>query len=65
LLLAPADYAPFNVDVTTNVPPVGTNAGTFVRIMIGGNGSWTGRTIGGVAQVSCASSCVPYSGKQQ
>jgi hypothetical protein len=51
LLLPSADFAPFNVDVTTNQPPAGTNNSTFVRIMIGGNGDWYGDG-GGVGAVS-------------
>jgi hypothetical protein len=55
-ILVPADYAPFNVDVTTNPPAQGTSPSTYVRIMIGGNcDRYTpvGGPAGGVAWVSC------------
>lgn len=44
------DYAPFNVNVTTVEPP-SFNNGEALRVVIGGNGSWTGGTYGGVSYV--------------
>jgi hypothetical protein len=59
-LLRPADYAAFNVDVTTNPVPAGANPATYVRVMIGGSN--TGvlgiNSGGGVAYVSAARSHV-------
>ncbi|WP_169978968.1 fibronectin type III domain-containing protein [Tautonia rosea] len=45
------DYAPFNVNVTTVEPSTFIN-GRDLRVVIGGNGSWTGGTYGGVAYVN-------------
>ena len=43
-------YSPFNVNVTT-VLPANFNDKSAVRIVIGGTGTWTGGTYGGVAMV--------------
>jgi hypothetical protein len=56
LLLPSADYAPLNVDVTTDPPAAGVS--TFVRIMIGGDSSWLNALAGGVGNVSWASGFV-------
>lgn len=45
-----ADYAPFNIDVTTN-SQLGADPTTYMRVCIGGDGSWFG-SYGGVAHVS-------------
>ncbi len=54
------DYAPFNVDVTTEQPPElapgvpdSVANGVALRVAIGGDGSWTGGVYGGVANVGC------------
>ena len=52
------DYAPFNVNVTTVEPPSFAN-GVAVRVSIGGNGSWTGGTYGGVSYVNSFTSSIP------
>ncbi len=44
------DYIPFDVNVTT-VDPGDFGNGEALRVSIGGNGSWTGGTYGGVAYV--------------
>src|SRR5208283_5255404 len=41
------NYSPFNINVTTVQPA----SGEVSQIDIGGNGSWTGGTYGGIAQV--------------
>lgn len=41
-------YSPFNINVTTVNPGNLTNKET-ARVVIGGNGSWYGQTVGGVA----------------
>ncbi|HEY1686861.1 MAG TPA: T9SS type A sorting domain-containing protein [Tepidisphaeraceae bacterium] len=52
-------YAPFNVNVTTVNP--GTTANPNLEVVIGGTGTWTGGTYGGVAYVgSFAGSTVVY-----
>ena len=45
------DYAPFRIDVTTEQPS-SLALGTTMKIDIGGNGSWTGGTYGGIAYVN-------------
>jgi hypothetical protein len=45
------DYAPFNVNVTTVSPPSFAN-GVAMRAAIGGNGSWTGGTYGGIGYIN-------------
>ncbi len=42
------DYAPFNVDVTTEDPGVFDN-GQGLHVVIGGDGSWTGGVNGGIS----------------
>jgi hypothetical protein len=44
------DYAPFNLNVTT-VPPVNMAHGATEKVVIGGNGSWTGGASGGYTYV--------------
>jgi hypothetical protein len=44
------DYAPFNINVTTVEPSSFAN-GVAQRVVIGGNGSWTGGTYGGISYV--------------
>ncbi|WIA11308.1 hypothetical protein OEZ85_011431 [Tetradesmus obliquus] len=43
------DYAPFNIDVTTN-SQLGADPTTYMRVCIGGDGSWFG-SYGGVAHI--------------
>jgi Metallo-peptidase family M12B Reprolysin-like len=45
------DYAPFNINVTTVEPSSFAN-GVAVRVAIGGGGSWSGGTYGGIAYVN-------------
>lgn len=45
------DYAPFRIDVTTEQPS-SLALGTTMKIVIGGNGSWTGGTYGGIAYIN-------------
>ncbi len=46
------DYAPFNINVTTIDPRTQAGyTGGVTQIDIGGNGSWTGGTYGGIGQV--------------
>lgn len=45
------DFAPFNINVTTVEPPSFAN-GAALRVSIGGNGSWSGGTYGGIAYVN-------------
>jgi len=45
------DYSPFNVNVTTVLPPSFAN-GVAQFIAIGGDGAWTGGSYGGVAYVN-------------
>ena len=45
------DYAPFRIDVTTEQPS-SLALGTTMKVDIGGNGSWTGGTYGGIAYVN-------------
>ena len=52
------DYAPFNVNVTTVEPP-SFNNGEALRVVIGGNGSWTGGTYGGVSYVDSFTNSIP------
>lgn len=44
------DYAPFNVNVTT-VQPASFANGVALRVAIGGTGTWTGGTYGGIGYV--------------
>jgi hypothetical protein len=44
------DYAPFKINVTT-VEPASFANGVALRVVVGGNGSWTGGTYGGVSYV--------------
>lgn len=44
------DFAPFPINVTTVEPPSFAN-GVALRVVIGGNSSWTGGTYGGIAYV--------------
>lgn len=52
------DYAPFKVNVTTVEPPSFAN-GTALMVAIGGNGSWTGATYGGIAYVNSFTNSSP------
>ena len=52
------DYSPFQVNVTT-VDPGSYANGVAVQVVIGGNGSWTGGTYGGVAYVGSFTSSSP------
>lgn len=45
------DFAPFSINVTTVEPP-NFNNGEALRVAIGGNGSWTNGTYGGIAYVN-------------
>ena len=49
------NYSPFNLNVTTVKP----TSGEVSQIDIGGNGSWTGGTYGGIAQVGGMSGSSP------
>jgi fibronectin type 3 domain-containing protein len=49
------NYSPFNLNVTTVQP----TSGEVSQIDIGGNGSWTGGTYGGIAQVGGMSGSSP------
>ncbi len=51
------DYAPFKINVTT-VEPASFANGVAERIAIGGNGSWTGGTYGGVSYVNSFTSSI-------
>lgn len=44
------DFSPFNVNVTTVQPP--KNMKNAVRVVIGGDGSWTGSHVGGAAYLN-------------
>ena len=44
------DYAPFNINVTTLEPGSFAN-GVALRVAIGGNGSWSGGTYGGISYI--------------
>src|SRR5581483_2507128 len=51
------DYSPFNINVTTVDPrTVSGYTGGVTQLDIGGNGSWTGGTYGGIAQIGGFSS---------
>ena len=52
------DYSPFNVNVTTVLPPSFAN-GVAQFVAIGGNGAWTGGTYGGVAYVNSFTNSLP------
>jgi hypothetical protein len=52
------DFAPFNINVTTVEPPSFSN-GVAMRVSIGGGGSWTGGTYGGIAYVNSYTSSIP------
>src|SRR5262245_30818238 len=52
------DYAPFNVNVTTALPSSFAN-GVALRAAIGGDGSWTGATYGGIGYVNSFTNSVP------
>ena len=45
------DYAPFNIDVTTVNPGSFAN-GEAMRVVIGGNSSWYGGTVGGLGYIN-------------
>ncbi len=45
------DYAPFNIDVTTVEPGSFAN-GDALRVVIGGNSSWYGGTVGGLGYIN-------------
>lgn len=45
------DYAPFNIDVTTVEPDSFAN-GEAMRVVIGGNSSWYGGTVGGLGYIN-------------
>ncbi len=45
------DYAPFNINVTT-VQPTNMSHGVTQKVDIGGDGSWTGKSIGGISYVN-------------
>jgi hypothetical protein len=45
------DYAPFNINVTTT-PPASMAHGVTEKVVIGGNGSWTGGAYGGLTYVN-------------
>jgi fibronectin type 3 domain-containing protein len=49
------NYSPFNINVTTVQP----TSGEVSQIDVGGNGSWTGGTYGGIAQVGGISGSSP------
>lgn len=51
------DYAPFNINVTTVLPPSFAN-GVAQRVVIGGAGAWTGGSYGGVSYVDNFTSSV-------
>lgn len=60
------DYAPFNIDVTTEQPPelasgVPDSAanGVALRVAIGGTGSWTGGVYGGIAALGAFTNSSP------
>jgi hypothetical protein len=59
-----ADYAPFNIDVTTNPIPDTVPYETYARVIIGGAGQWYGQA-GGVSYVSMAAVLLlaPFHGK--
>jgi hypothetical protein len=44
------DFAPFNLNVTTVLPPSFAN-GVALRVAIGGNSAWAGGTYGGIAYI--------------
>ncbi|MFO0891501.1 MAG: fibronectin type III domain-containing protein [Isosphaeraceae bacterium] len=44
------DYAPFQIDVTTE-QPASLAPGTTMKVVVGGGGAWTGGTYGGIAYV--------------
>ena len=52
------DFAPFDIDVTTEDPGDFSN-GVAVRISIGGDGDWVGETLGGVAYLSSFTNAIP------
>ena len=52
------DYAPFKVNVTTVEPPSFAN-GVALMVAIGGNGSWTGATYGGIAYTNSFTNSSP------
>ncbi len=52
------DYSPFNVNVTTVLPPSFAN-GAAQFVAIGGNGAWTGGTYGGVAYIDSFTNSLP------
>jgi hypothetical protein len=45
------DYAPFNINVTT-VPPANMAHGVTEKVDIGGDGQWTGSSVGGLTYVN-------------
>ena len=51
------DYAPFDINVTTVEPPSFGN-GEAIRVSIGGNGSWSGGTYGGIAYINSFTSSI-------
>ncbi|MBA3483776.1 MAG: hypothetical protein H0T51_18385, partial [Pirellulales bacterium] len=60
------DFAPFNIDVTTEEPPElapgvpeSVANGVALRVSIGGDGSWTGGTYGGIAQYDSFTNSAP------
>lgn len=54
-------YSPFDVNVTTTDPGTLRN-GTSIRIVVGGNGGWTGGTYGGISYVGAFINSEPNTG---
>jgi hypothetical protein len=53
------DYAPFNINVTT-VQPVDMSHGATLKVVIGGNGAWSGSRSGGISYINAfTSAAVP------
>ena len=52
------DFAPFDVNVTT-VEPADFSNGVALRVSIGGDGAWTGSTLGGVAYLDSFTNSLP------
>jgi len=56
------DYSPFNINVTTATPPATLANGASVVIAIGGAGTWSGGTYGGIAYVNAFTNSAPNVG---
>jgi hypothetical protein len=52
------DYAPFDIDVTTVIPDAFDN-GVALRVVIGGDGFWTGGANGGISYMDAFTSDIP------